>query len=264
MKKWLCLCCLLFSFGCGRKDDPKTIRVGASPVPHAQMLQAIKKNLKERGYTLEIVEILDYNIPNRALAEKEIDANFFQHQPFLNEQIKEFHYEIDCMARIHLEPMAIYSNKVGSLTSLRVGSVIAIPSDPTNEYRALALLEKQGLIQLKGHDNFQATIANIGSNPKRIKFKEVDSALLSRTLKDVDAAAIPTNFALQAGLNPTSDALAIEGKDSPYANILAIRAGTEQEQKLKVLKEEMLSETMKDFIISEYKGEIIPVLQDCK
>jgi len=259
----LCLIAALLTCGCGRKDDPKKIVVGATPVPQAEMLEAAKVSLKKRGYTLEIVEILDYNIPNRALEENEVDVNFFQHIPFLDEQIKEFGYKIDCYARIHLEPMAIYSNKVGSLNSLRMGSIVAIPNDPTNEYRALALLEKQGLIQLRTHQNLQATVEDISSNPKKLRFKEVDSAMLTRVLKDVDAAAIPTNFALQMGLNPKHDALIIETADSPYANILAIRIGEEKKPKHQALKEVMISEEMREFILQRYQGAIIPILKDC-
>lgn len=262
--KWLwCLALAVLTCACGRQDKEKTIVVGASPVPHAEILEEAREPLKRLGYNLEIVEILDYNIPNRALTEKEIDANFFQHQPFLDEQIKEFGYKIKCLARIHLEPMAIYSNKIGSLNDLRMGAVVAVPNDPTNEYRALALLEKQGLIQLRPHARLEATAADITANPKKLQFKEIDAALLVRTLKDVDAAAIPSNFALQVGLNPKQDGLAIEDTNVPYVNIIAVRAGDETVPKLQALKEVMLSKEIRQFILTHYKGAIIPVLEEC-
>lgn len=264
MKKWLSLALCLLAFGCGKKDNLTTVRVGASPVPQSIILEFVKYRMKQEGYKLEIIEIVDYNIPNRALAENEIDVNFFQHIPFMDEQIKDLGYKIECLARIHLEPMAIYSKKVDSLEDLKTGSTIAIPNDVTNEYRALALLEEYGLIQLKqGGSKLQATTADITSNPKQLKFKEIDSATLTRTLKDVDAAAIPTNFALQAGLTPKQNALAIESADSPYANILAIRIGDKNKPKLQALKNAMLTDEMRAYILKTFKGAIIPVLDEC-
>lgn len=262
MKNVFFLFLSLLCVGCGKKD-PSTLTVGATPVPHAQILEFVKPQLKEQGIHLKIVEITDYNVPNRALAEKEIDANFFQHIPFMNEQIKEFDYSIQCFAKIHLEPMAVFSNKIGSLKNIKQKAIIAIPNDPTNEYRALALLEKEGLIQLDVGQNLQATVANIISNPKQLRFQEVDAALLTRTLKDVDAAVIPMNFALQAGLDPEEDALAVESKHSPYANILTIRIGDEDNPHLQALKKAMLTEEMRDYILKEFKGNLIPILEEC-
>lgn len=228
------------------------------------MLAYIKPKMEERGIKLKIIEIDDYNIPNRALSEKEVDANFFQHKPFMDQQIKNFGYKIECYARIHLEPMAIYSNKFQSLKDLPEQATVALPNDPTNEYRALSILVENGLITMREGSGIEATVADILTNPKNLKFREVDAALLPRALVDVDAAAIPTNYALQAKLNPTRDALAVEKEDSPYANIIAIRVGDGGEPKLEMLRKEMLSEEMKAFILKKYQGAIIPVLkEDC-
>lgn len=233
-------------------------KVVATPVPHAQMLEFIKPDLKELGINLEIVVTDDYNMPNRALADKEASANFFQHLPFMEEQIKQFHYPITSLAKIELEPMGIYSKKLTSLGELKDGATIAIPNDPTNEARALLLLQSQGIIKLDNSNNLQSTVLNITYNPKHIKFIEVDAAMLARTLQDVDAAAINTNYALEAKLSPEKDALVIEGKNSPYANIIAIRKGDENNPDIKALKEAMTSEKMREFILKKYKGAVIP------
>ncbi len=240
-----------------------TLKVAATPVPQAQMLHFVKSELEKEGIKLKVIEVDDYNIPNRALAEKEVAANFFQHIPFMDEQIKNFGYKIQCYARIELEPMAIYSDKIASLKDLKKGATIAIPNDPTNEFRALSILQKQGLIEMRPHAKLTATVADIQSNPLDLKFREIDAALLTRALPDVDAAAIPTNFALQLGLNPSKDSLAMESVDSPYANIIAIRIGDADDPRLEVLKKVMLSDNMRTFIEDTYKGAIIPVLKDC-
>lgn len=264
MKKILLLLGLILAFGCSKKEDKNTLKVAASPVPHAQMLKFIKPELERQGINLDIIEVDDYNIPDRSLSEKEVDANFFQHVPFMEAQIENFGYEIECYARIHLEPMALYSLKLKSLKDLPDGATISLPNDPTNEYRALSILVSQGLITLRQEGNLQATVSDIQTNPKKLKFREIDAALLPRTLREVDAAAIPTNFALQIDLNPTRDALAIESNDSPYANIIAIRTGDAQDVRLEALKKAMLSEKMKEFILKEYKGAIIPVQKECR
>lgn len=259
MKKWVLL--LLVLFACSKKDD--TLKVAATSVPHAEMLNFIKPDLEQQGVKLKIVVVDDYNIPNRLLSEKEVAANFFQHVPFMDEQIKNFGYKIECFARIHLEPMALYSRKYKSLSEIPDGATISVPNDPSNEYRALAILVKEGLITLRAGAGLQSTVADIQSNPKKLKFREIDAALLPRTLDDVAVAAINTNWALQAGLNPTKDALAIESDDSPYTNILTIRTGDENDPRLQQLKQAMLSDKMRTFILEKYKGAIIPVLKEC-
>jgi D-methionine transport system substrate-binding protein len=248
---------LLFLSGCA--SHPKNgLKVAATPVPHAQMLEFIKPDLKEKGIDLIIITTDDYNMPNRALAEKEVDANFFQHIPFMQLQIKEFHYPIQSDGNIEIEPMGIYSKKIKSLSELNDHAVIAVPNDPSNEGRALLLLQSQGIIQLDDPNNLKATILNIKKNPKQLKFIEVDAAMLPRSLQDVDAAVINTNYALEANLNPLKDALVLESKDSPYANILAIRIGDENRPDIQALKAAMTSEKMRQFILNTYKGAVLP------
>jgi D-methionine transport system substrate-binding protein len=250
VKMLISLCLILCSCSSEQKGG---LKVMASAVPHAQMLEAVKPQLKAEGINLDIIVTDDYNLPNRALANQEIDANFFQHIPFMEEQIKQFHYPIESLAKIEIEPMGIYSKKIDSLSELKEGATIAVPNDPTNEARALLLLQELGLIQLNKSNN--ATILNIVKNPKNVKFIEVDAAMLPRTLEDVDAAAINMNYALQADL---AKALAIEGKNSPYANIIAIRIGDEHRPEIIALKKAMTSEKMREFILKTYHGAIEP------
>ena len=245
--------------GCSSKNSAQSeLKVAASPVPHAQLLEFIKPDLKAKGIELVIITTDDYNMPNRALSEKEVDANFFQHIPFMEEQIEQFHYKMESLAKIELEPMGIYSKKIGSLNDLPLNGVIAIPNDPTNEARALLLLQKQGIIELDDANDFTATVLDISSNPKNLKILEVDAAMIPRSLSDVDAAAINTNYALEARLSPLNDALALEDQDSPYANVIAIRTGEENRPDLEALKEAMTSDKMRDYINQKYKGALIP------
>jgi D-methionine transport system substrate-binding protein len=246
----------LFLAGC---SSPQTgLKVAATPVPHAQMLEFVKPQLKEKGINLIIITTEDYNMPNRALAQKEVDANFFQHIPFLDEQIKQFHYPIESIAKVELEPMGIYSKKYRFLSEIPMNGTIALPNDPTNEARALRLLEEEGIIALGNPDSLNATVVDIVENPKHLKFLEIDAAMLPRTLDDVDAAGINTNYALQAHLNPLKDALVLEGKDSPYVNVIVVRTGDENRPDIEALKEAMTSEKMREFILKTYKGAIIP------
>lgn len=253
----VCTLLLCILTGCSSKSK-NGLKIAATPVPHAQMLEFIKPDLKAQGIDLVIIVTDDYNMPNRALANKEIEANFFQHIPFMDEQIKQFHYPIESIAKIELEPMGIYSKKVKSLTDLKDKATIAIPNDPTNEARALLLLQAHGIIQLDRSNNLQATVLNIIKNPKHIKFIEVDAAMIPRSLEDVDAAAINTNYALQANLSPLKDALVLEDKNSPYANILVTRIGDENRPDIQALKAAMTSEKMKEFILQKYKGAVLP------
>lgn len=259
LKLWLaCLSVCIVAGGCSSKQKPQ-LKVVATAVPHAQMLEYIKPDLKNEGIDLKIIVTDDYNMPNRALADREVDANFFQHIPFMQEQISQFHYAIESLAKIELEPMGIYSDKIKSLSELRPKAVIAIPSDPTNESRALLLLQAHGVIQLnRGSKTSNATIANIVKNPKGIKFVEVDAAMIARSIQDVDAVAMNTNYALQANFSPLEDAIVLEGKNSPYVNIIAIRKGDDYRPDIQALRAAMTSEKMKQFILDKYKGAIIP------
>ncbi len=252
-----CAAFLTLICGCSKKSE-NGLKVAATPVPHAEMLEFVKPDLKAQGIDLIIIVTDDYNMPNRALANKDVDANFFQHIPFMQLQIKEFHYPIQSIGKIEIEPMGIYSKKITSLSALKEGSTIAIPNDPSNEARALLLLQQQGIIKLNTSDKLQATVLNISQNPKRIKFIEVDAAMLPRSLRDVDAAVINTNYALEAGLSPQKDALALENKDSPYANIIAVRNGDEDRPDIRALKAAMTSDKMRAFILQKYKGAVLP------
>ncbi|NLK98944.1 MetQ/NlpA family ABC transporter substrate-binding protein [Defluviitalea saccharophila] len=243
--------------GCAKEN--KVLKVSATSAPHAKMLEYIKDDLAKQGITLELKVIDDYNIHNRSLHEKEVDANFFQHIPYMEAQMAEFGYELETLAKVHIEPMGIYSEKITSLDELKEGAVIALPNDPSNESRALALLHRNGVIELNDVNNQAATVLDIKNNPKNITFQEMDAAALPMVLQDVDCAVINTNFALQKGLSPTKDALAIEDADSPYVNILTIRKGDGNREDLKALAEALTSEKMKKFIEDNYNGEIVPV-----
>lgn len=246
---------LIFALLTACSTQPKHgLKVAASAVPHSEMLEFVKPDLKAQGIDLVIIVTDDYNMPNRALANGEIDANFFQHTPFMESQIQEFHYPIASIASIEIEPMGIYSNKIKSLNDLSDNTSIAVPNDPTNEGRALLLLQENGIIKLDNPSNLQATIRNISENPKHISFIEVDAAMLPRTLDDVDAAVINTNYALQAKLSP----IALEKPNSPYANILVVKIADENRPDIQALKSAMTSEKMRAFIQEKYKGALIP------
>ena len=241
-----------------QKTSEVTLKVGANPVPHAEILEKVKPKLKKKGINLKIVEFTDYVLPNKALGDGSIDANFFQHKPYMEEFAKNNNLQLVALAKVHIEPMAIYSSKIKSLGELKEGATISIPNDPTNEGRALLLLEKNNLIKLSSSASLTATPADIAENPKNYKFAELDAAQLPKTLQDVDVSIINTNFALEGGLNPLADALAIEDKDSPYANILAVRADNKDDAAIKILAEALNSPEIKKFIKDKYQGAIIP------
>ncbi len=258
MKIFLTLISALFLLAaCQKSEHKNSIKVAATAIPHAEILEQIKPDLKQQGYNLDILVVEDYNTPNRALADKEIDANFFQHIPFLEVQKKEFKYPFEVLASVLYEPMGLYSKKIKSLKELKDGAVVAVPIDPTNQARALLLLQAQGLITLDRQD-VNATLLNISSNPHLLKFQEIDSPLLVRTLDDVDLAAITTNFALQAGLSPKRDALAIEDSHSRFVNVVVIRNGDEEREELQALKKAINSDKVRNFIMNKYQGAVLP------
>lgn len=238
-----------------KEEAKKVIKVGATPVPHTEILEIVKPLLKAKGYELEIVEFTDYVTPNIAVDEGELDANFFQHTPYLNEFNKSKNTKLVKTVNVHLEPMGLYSQKIKSLDELEDGATIAVPNDPTNGSRALDVLVKQGLLTF--NDVALKTALDIKDNPKNIFIKELDAPQLPRILDEVDAAIINTNYALAADLNPTKDALAIESKDSPYANILVVREGNENKDYIKALNEVLNSKEVKEFIATKYKGAIV-------
>ena len=215
----------------------------------------VKPILAKEGYTLDIVEFTDYVTPNTALAQGQLDANFFQHIPYLQSFSKERNLDLDYTVKVELEPMGLYSNKYKKLSDLKAGSTIAIPNDATNEARALRILEKAGLLKLKSGE--LVTKLDITENPKNFKITELDAPQLPRVLKDVDAAVINSNFALEANLKLT-DALAVESKDSPYANVLAVRKEDKNKPYIQALSKALNSPEVKKFILDKYKGAIIP------
>jgi len=245
--------------GCQSKEDKENVlKIGASPVPHAEILELVKEDLKTQGVELEIIEFTDYVKPNLALGDKEIDANFFQHVPYMESFAKENNLDIVSLGQVHVEPFALYSTKVKSVDELKDGAVIAIPNDPTNGGRALLLLENNGLIKLKDGVGLEATENDIAENPKGFVFRPLEAAQLPRILKDVDGAIINGNYALEADLIPTRDGILLEDKDSPYANIVTIRNGEENNSKLQALIKALQSEKVKTFINDKYNGGVVP------
>lgn len=253
---------LLLLAGCaGDKDagKEKVIKVGATPVPHAEILEVIKDDLAKEGIKLEIIEFTDYVQPNLALASGEIDANYFQHIPYLEKFSEDHNLDLTYIAKVHIEPMGIYSTRYKELTELPDGAEIAIPNDPTNGGRALLLLEQAGLIQLQAGVGIKATVEDIVENPGHVQIHELEAATLPRVLQDVDAAVINTNYALEADLVPTRDALYIENSSSPYANVLAVRGDDTDTEALLKLADYLRSEEVKEFINNKYEGAVIPV-----
>jgi D-methionine transport system substrate-binding protein len=258
MKNWFNILLLVFvSLVSSCQNNSHSLKVAATSVPHAEILEVVKPQLAKEGLHLDIIVVEDFNTPNRALQDKEVDANFFQHRPFMDMQMQDFGYQLESLAAIHLEPMALYSKKIRTLNQLSNRAIVAIPSDPTNQARALNLLQAQGLIEMTRNDA-KASLLHIVKNPKQLKFIEIDSPLLSRSLDDVEMAAITTNFALQAGLSPQRDALAMESADSLFANLLVIRQGDATREDLQQLKAAMTSEQVKEFIKTHYRGAVIP------
>ena len=244
--------------GCsnGSAKDDKTINVGASPTPHSEILEVVKPILEKQGYKLNVVEFDDYVLPNTSLAEGELDANYFQHIPYLEETNEAKDLNLTYTAKVHIEPMGIYSSKFKSLDDLAKGAKIAVPNDATNEARALQLLADNKIIEIS--DDELVTVKDITSNPKNVEIVELDAAQVPASLSDVDFAVINTNFALNSGLNPTKDAIAIENGDSPYANILACREDNKDDKKIKALSEALNSDEVRTFIEEKYKGSIVP------
>ena len=268
MKKLLTLVLALTTLalvGCGGGTDnagtksEKVVKVGASPVPHAEILEIVKPELAKEGIKLEIVEFNDYVQPNLATNDKEIDANFFQHEPYLKNFVTE-HPELKLanVLGVHVEPMGIYSHKIKNINEVKDGAQVSIPSDPTNGGRALLLLERAGLLKLKDGVGAAATVQDVVDNPKKLQFKEIEAPQLPRTLDDVDISVINTNWAMQADLVPTRDALFMEDKTSPYVNILVVRQGDENRPEIQALMKALHSEAVKKFINEKYKGAIIP------
>ena len=234
------------------------IVVGATPEPHAALLSLVVDDLAAQGITLEIKEFTDYVTPNDAVEYGEIDANYFQHIPYLESFNTEHGYHLVNAGGIHVEPIALYSSKYSSLSDLP--NVIAIPNDPTNEGRALLLLQSAGLIKLRADAGLEAIPLDITENPKNFKFSEIEAATLPRVLSDVDAAIINGNYAIPAGLVATRDGLFVEGADSPYVNVIAVKEGNENNPAIKALIEALKSDEVAAFVAEKYKnGEVVLV-----
>ena len=236
----------------------ETLSVAASAVPHAEILEFVKPALAKEGVELKIKVFTDYVQPNVQVAEGRLDANFFQHQPYLDEFNKSRGSQLVSIAGVHIEPFGAYSSKIKSLADLPQGANVVIPNDATNGGRALLLLAKAGVITLKDGAGITATVKDIANNPKAIKVRELEAATLPRVLNQVDLALINTNYALEAGLNPTKDALVIEGSDSPYVNILVVSSARKDDAALQKLAKALNSTEVKAFINDKYKGAVVP------
>ena len=234
------------------------LKVGATPVPHAEILNFIKPMLAKEGIDLQVIEFSDYVKPNLALNDKELDANYFQHVPYLEKFASERKLPLISLVKVHIEPMGIYSKSIKDIKNVPFGSHVAIPNYPTNGGRALSILQAAGILKLKDGVGVGGTVADVVENPKGLEFVEVEAALLPRTLDDVALSVINSNFAMEAKLNPVKDALFSEPKDSPYANIVAIRKGDENRPELQKLAKALTSPEVKKFIEEKYKGAVVP------
>lgn len=257
------LAALALFAGCSKsKTDPGTIVVGASVTPHAEILEQVRELLKEKGFELEIVEFTDYVIPNTALEDGDLDANFFQHKPYMDNFNEENGTHLVSVAAVHYEPFGIYPGKTASIEELEDGAKIAIPNDGTNEARALLLLEAQGLIKLKEGAGMTATKIDIAENPKNLEILEIEAAQLTRSLSDVDLAVINGNYAIGAGLSITQ-ALAVEASDGAaaeaYCNVLSVKEGSENNEAIQALLTALQSDEVKTFIEETYSGGVVPL-----
>lgn len=246
----------------GDKKESKLV-VGASNVPHAEILEKAHPLLKEKGIDLKVEVFQDYVLPNKALEDKTLDANYFQHIPYLNSQKAEHGYDFVSAGGIHIEPIGVYSKKYKSLEDLPEGAEILMSSSVADHGRMLSMLESKGLIKLKeGVEKTEAHLEDIAENPKKLKFKyEYEAALLPQAYNnnEGDAVLINSNYALDVGLNPVEDSIAIEESDSPYVNIVAVRKGEENDEKIKALVEVLHSKEIQDFILEEWGGSVVPV-----
>lgn len=245
------------------QKELKVLKVGATPAPHAEILNFIKPLLEEKGIKLEVVEFTDYVQPNLALQNKELDANYFQHVPYLDDFNKKNNTQLSSAVAVHFEPLGLFPGKTKKIEDLKDGDTIAVPNDTSNEARALLLLQEAGIIKLKDGAGLDATVKDIAENPKNIQIKELEAAQISRSLPDVNLAVINGNYAIEAGLNAATDALKAEDKDSlaakTFANIIAVRTGDESREEIKILDEVITSSQVRDFINDKYKGAVIPV-----
>lgn len=257
-KKWTPLVAALGAVAFSVGVQAETLSVAATPVPHAELLEFVKSDLAAQGVELDIKVFTDYVQPNQQVIDGQIDANFFQHQPYLDSFNKEHGSDLVSVGLVHVEPFGAYSQKIKDIGELKDGALVALPNDPSNGARALLLLQNQGLIQLKDPNNILATARDIAENPKKLKFKELEAATLPRILPDVDMALINTNYALEAGLNPTEDALFIEDQESPYANLVATTAARKDDPAIAKLVQALQTDKVREHILTQYQGAIVP------
>lgn len=246
---------------CGKSTsgtDTTRLSVAATAVPHAEILEVVKPLLEKQGVTLDVRVFNDYVQPNDQVVQKQIDVNYFQTEPYLDAYNRDRKSDLVTVIGVHIEPFGAYSRRFKSLAELPQGADVVIPNDPSNNSRALILLDKAGVIKLKDPGNALSTQRDIVANPKQLKFRELDSAMLPRVLDQVDLALINTNYALDAGLNPTRDALAIESKDSPYVNFLVARADNKDDPRVQKLAKALTSPEVKAFIERKYQGAVLP------
>jgi D-methionine transport system substrate-binding protein len=265
MKKLIAvLATLLLLAGCSSSNSGNSdggsqkLVVAATAVPHAEILKQVKPILAKEGIDLEIKVFADYVQPNVQVLEKSVDANYFQTKPYLDAFNRERGTNLVIVTGVHIEPFGAYSHKIKSIDQLPDGASVTLPNDPSNNSRALLLLAKHGLITLKDPTNELSTLKDITSNPKQLKFRELEAAMLPRTLDEVDLALINTNYALAAGLNPTKDALLIEDKDSPYVNYLVARPDNKDDPRIQKLAKALTSPEIKAFIEQKYQGAVLP------
>ncbi|WP_320198131.1 MetQ/NlpA family ABC transporter substrate-binding protein [Agrobacterium sp. rho-13.3] len=236
----------------------ETIKIGVTPGPHAQIIEKVKEIAAKKGLDIEVLEFSDYVVPNQALNDGELQANSFQHQPYLDNQVKDRKFDLVSVGQSVNFPMGIYSKKVKSLDELKDGATIAIPNDPTNGGRALLILADKGLIKVDESKGLKIGPADVKENKKNINFAELDAAQLPRSLDDVDASVINTNYALEAGLDPSKDPIAREGEKAPYINVIAVRGADKDAPWVKTLLESYHSPEVKAFVLEKFKGAVVP------
>lgn len=253
---------LIFAVSCGEKKESKKenekLTVAATPIPAGELVNLVKDDLKKEGIDLEVVIFNDYVQPNKALQDKSVDANLFQHTPYMNNFGKKNNFEMAAVGKVYLPTMALYSDKVKSLEELKDDATVFIPNDPTNLTRALLLLDKKGLIKLKDNTKLDSKLSDIVENKKNLKFVELSAEQIAPRYKEADAAFITGSYALDSGLNPKDNGILSEDKDSPYVNVLATLKGRENEEKIQKLLKALQSEKVKKYIEEKYKDVIIP------
>lgn len=240
------------------KDEEVTLKIGAASIPHAEILEFIAPDLEKQGVKLDVVISTDGIQTNQQTADKELDANFFQHTPYLEQVNKDSGLNLVNVKGVHIEPFGVYSKKIKSIGELSDGAKVAVPKDPVNFSRSLQLFAANNIIELDASKSGDYTIEDITKNDKKIEFIPVDSPLLVHSLDDVEASAINTNYALEGRLKPLDDALIIEGKDSPYVNILVARPDNKDDKAIQKLANALTTEKVKEFIFDQYEGAVVP------